>query len=454
MATYPVIAGGGEGVCCPCPNMSGCNCDSHCRIECRAANGNDGGLATLCGFDELVDISIPPRKYRHREIRNVTPGTFVQCTFRGPDCEFDAEACPGSIVLRYSGPPPDNPSGHIEAQGTLELMSVVGGVATYKASGIQCIVTPGGHSLAARITAGPLGTMVNGDIRTVVIGGEVAVGLEVNATVWSQVAGGCILAGNESGRKIADTWAIVQDIDADDCSGPSETNGSIRDTGFECEGDATGTGDLPCTDVPTCYGGGIALLSEEKTERVWKGVGCVQTGLDYFTVYDEIGTIAETLTGEDREEDAIARAMRDDEGEEIELLPVPNCADNPAFITQRGEGQLTFAFRKVQVRVKLVGLDPALLIDPLAAPCGRQSADYNVRLYFHRRVLGSSGPFLFYAVQEMTVHVIPDSPVTPGVDESIAYTPWFDVPNEPGWETRAEYCTAELAGVGAPIVCP
>jgi hypothetical protein len=438
--TLARIVGGGEGVCCPCPNMSGCSCDAHCRIECRAGNGGDGGIATLCGFSELVDATVPPKKYRHREIVNVVDDPFIQCTERGAACEPDG-ACPGSLSLAYTGPFPGSPY-DIEVVGSLVLAGVAGGIATYVGAGISArqLSTPP-TPLAARIVAGGLGVFTNGVTHSVAVDTECPVGLEVDFIEFTQVDSGCITAGHPSGSKIADHWDLQEDYiqnPASNTCGLLQTDNSTRQTGAECDGPLLTTAALPCADPPTCYGGGVAVLSEAPAVRVWQGVGCVQTALDYYTTYDEMGTIKEELGTEDTEADAINRALHTSEGIAIPLEAVPNCAENPAFITLRNAGEFSFGFRKVEVRAKLVDLNPALLTPP------RSSADYNVRIYIHRRLIASGGPFLFFAVLEVTAHVVQDNVGTPLVDESITYTPWFEIPNEAGWETRAEYCTAEL----------
>lgn len=126
-------------------------------------------------------------------------------------------------------------------------------------------------------------------------------------------------------------------------------------------------------------------------------------------------TRTQTLSEEDTEIDAINRASA--------ALPwtASDCAASPAFWTQRGAGDFTFAFRSVQVRGRAGHTpQPALIV----------GHDYEITIGYYRRVLGSAGPFLFLATDVVSLHASHTEEVTD----------WQDVPNEAGWETAALTC--------------
>ena len=162
---------------------------------------------------------------------------------------------------------------------------------------------------------------------------------------------------------------------------------------------------------------GFDLLSSTSTELVYTAAN-----MCYVSGFSNSGRATSgekvwTLSVEDTEENAVNRAAPIGGLEPV----VGGCGSMPAYMSQRGAGDFTFTFRRVQARVRLEG-----------AAAG---VTYEVTIRFFRRVLNSLGPWIFFGVQEYTVVADGDT----GTNE---FTPWVDIPNEPGWETKASNCSA------------
>lgn len=114
-----------------------------------------------------------------------------------------------------------------------------------------------------------------------------------------------------------------------------------------------------------------------------------------------------TLSDEDTEDDAIARAG----GAYAAGEGFSGCESGPAFRSVRAVGQFTFSWREKRVR---------------AAWAAAPTSSYTLTYTFGRRAIGSSGP---YAAISQVVHVVT-------ADEANETDAWVDVPNAAGYETE------------------
>jgi hypothetical protein len=124
-----------------------------------------------------------------------------------------------------------------------------------------------------------------------------------------------------------------------------------------------------------------------------------------------------TLSDEDTEDDAIARAAAP--------LSYTGCTCGTdscsAFITDRtGSGSIVIGWRTVETRVLFTGLTTG--------------QSYLATLGLSRRVLGTGGPFIDFGTMEISFTV----------DDPTHASAWQPVPNEAGWETIVSGCVVTL----------
>lgn len=174
--------------------------------------------------------------------------------------------------------------------------------------------------------------------------------------------------------------------------------------------DSTGYSGEDMSSPPSVIGG-MGLASETQTDLVYIPTGdCYISGGGKGLAIS--GDQHWDLSDEDTDQDAIDRAN----------APLgwtaSNCLTEPAFITPRTTG-FSFAYRSVQSRVYGSNLTPGHI--------------YEATIYFYRRLLGSTGPWIFFSIAEV--------PCDPVGSDTFAYTDWVDVPNEDDFETRAQGCT-------------
>ncbi len=162
----------------------------------------------------------------------------------------------------------------------------------------------------------------------------------------------------------------------------------------------------------------VATTTQILSSQSAGGVSCcaVNFGLQSFHYTAVSGTVE--LSEEDTEQDAIDRANIPQE------WSTTNCLSSPAFITQRTTG-FTFEYNHVRSRVHLSGL-----ID---------HHSYDVTTFYYRRVQGSTGPWIFFSLNPQGITVQSEL----GHDPDNFDTAWVDIPNEPGFETRAQSCLVE-----------
>jgi hypothetical protein len=434
--------------CCDCADTpsEGCDCTENCSLVCRVSG--DEVFATLCGFSEFTEPSVPPKKYRRR----TTSGEMVACLDLAEDCAVTPttgqafwEANANDVPVGGTDPYINSKSGNWRLEylstneaGNIDTYKVVAAAGTFKFySGENCdpptappdppcVATVSQTATIRILGEGGVGIFFTGTLNDTVTFATSQQGITypilgrvgddvITESTFTPLAGG-IHGGYQ------DTWAIVDQYDAEDCELDS-TDESFRrltgqNRGAACGAAPDGNGDpLECTGLVDCYGAGIDLAEEDPTERVWEGQGCLEESGEW-NLYG--GEVTESLSDEDTEEDAIERAAPADD-EETWQTP-ENCISAPAFMTARGEGDFEFAFRRGQARLYVVG--------------GSVGQTWDVTIRFYRRALASGGPWIFFAAEELTITI------TSEVDG--AATPWVEIPNEAGYETRAQGCTAEL----------
>ncbi len=127
------------------------------------------------------------------------------------------------------------------------------------------------------------------------------------------------------------------------------------------------------------------------------------------------GAVVEQLDLEDGEDSAI---FRDQASKEFDS---GNCPPRTAFISLRGAGQFTFAYRIVGVRGVVGSPATPLQIGHV----------YELTVKYTQRALGSGGPFTPYA--EDTISFV--------ASHTIEATDWLQIPSPRGYETKASGCS-------------
>lgn len=412
---------GGAG-CCPCPDVVGCACETDCALECRGKVGT----AELCGFEEW-EPTLPPKKYRRKS--STTDAPFV-VRDELPDCASDA-ACPIAYADTWG---PDYYPGFpwlMYSYSTLTPISQTDTTVTYTCTAYGYYPygpDPPLENVAGAVRIEEIGAPVP---QTIPNGGEVTLpkGTQWNCVGLLYIGAFVVVMGDAQCMSIGyyragwcDTWNDWTQYAASDCV-ITQSEAALtfrRETscpGVLCPCENAGSpGPINCASGPsTCYGAGATATVVGPTLRNTEGVGCIDLGGGAWRQY--VGVVEETLSDEDTEADAIAREVG-----AYEWGGVPVCLAAPAFITSRGEGVFTFEFRIMQVRVRLIGL---------------AAGTYRVTIRYFRRVRGSSDPYAAFAIEVIDLGVDAD----PDQDD---YTPWVDVPNERGYETRPQVCEVEL----------
>ncbi len=176
-------------------------------------------------------------------------------------------------------------------------------------------------------------------------------------------------------------------------------------------------------EIETSAAGLINIITNKTKTVLSEAEGspsCVNNGSTYNSGTNFSGT--KTLSLEDTDDDAEARA----EAAITDWTACGSCSVTcGAFRTLR-DTETVFGFRVVQTKVHWT------------AAAGNHS--YKVSTRFYRRVLGSSGPYLFFGLDERTLTFT--GLLVPTAEE----TPWIDVPNEAGWDTISSGQTVELVG--------
>ena len=242
------------------------------------------GVATLVGFDEFINPSVPPRKFLRRQ----TTGSISIIDY---PYSSSCESSPSEARLVWEGSIYDSP--HMRATGSLIVVSQTETTVTYVARDLEVVNLDTGQSgfVGARLTTN-YGWLINGWQFTVPAGSQIEVGLQVYYLFMTTVANGFITAGQPPG--LYDEWLLFETV-SPATGALTLVNGSTRRIG---EGGTVAP--IPCDTPGQCYGWGVAQ-STLAIQRTSNGVGC--TGGRKFA-----GSVLETLSEQDTDEAAEKRA--------------------------------------------------------------------------------------------------------------------------------------------------
>jgi hypothetical protein len=418
--------------CCPCPDQTDCGCGDHpCGFICRYKSG----FASLCGYDEFTDPSDPPVKYRIK----ITTGNFVVCTGLEANCEYTPvggedswEAHPSNIPVGGSPPYINTKTGNFR----LEYVSTnsAGNIDTYRI--VECNGSfthwedPGPHQVTDPQTAtirildspsGP-GIFFTGGLNDTV---TFATGQQgIPYPIQGRVGDDAIIEETftpmtsvNNGPGTSDEWNLQSTYSATDCSISQNDTSTRQETtaskGQVCVKQLGAEEALGCASPSSCYGPGIEVLSEGKTERVYQGVGCLEYPTTEWANYD--GTVTEALSTPDTADNAVTRANVNQSWSNS-----PSCIALPAFISDESSSG-TYTYRTVQTNATAYGLTIGL--------------NYNVEIRFYRRQCCGVGPYTYQSswVAQFTATATSEP------------TGWIDVPNVFGYETVPLNCSVSLA---------
>jgi hypothetical protein len=176
---------------------------------------------------------------------------------------------------------------------------------------------------------------------------------------------------------------------------------------------------IDCTSITegTCgpvNGTGFDTVTQTATTSTATGNGCFQN-VGGRPSFSRDGVWTNTLTEEDTEDDAEARAIAS-----MPTWTACSGCDCTSWRTDRsGTTTTTFGFQHVQTKCQWTAII---------------GQSYHVTIRYGRRLLGSSGPFLDLGMT---------SEVTITADVIAETTDWIDVPNGAGWETAVVSCRVD-----------
>lgn len=421
---YYLKPAGISGGCCDCSQHVGCDCGgASCQINCRSKAEN----AELCGYPEFGTPSDPPKKYR----KKVWAGTMFTGSWSVP-------GCPGG-----SGEPVAY-NGAITATGAW-------GDASGSISASPVEIDAIGNRVKYRITAKTFtpnstptiwGTAT--DIRLSVgshDGLDSSGGLNIGDEFWLSRSGVknpwtfFIQAnwtlnswtGNDGSyanldvskavdRSVRDVWDITNEFANEPGCATTENDlsnrhakafGAYKLTAGGDEESWAGFGGTPLEG----YGALAEVTEQTNTTRKTSGKGDCQGGGPYQKAE---GDVTETLSLEDSEEDAMARASA-----ALEWNAVGPCSSHTTYITGRGEvlGPYGFGYRKAQVRAQLSGLVVG--------------HNYTVTFRVWRRVFDAGSAYAAFQLISININATAAS----------MFTEWQDVPVQHGYETRVMSCS-------------
>lgn len=226
---------------------------------------------------------------------------------------------------------------------------------------------------------------------------------------YEYLMNGCTAQGNIE-EDVVDTWDVVDDFGP---GLPAACSVATTDHSTRVDDGVPVLWPWALFNPPTAYAT-FATAFSSATSRITTGNNICQSFEAGYAKF--IGTVNEDLSSEDTDDDAYARAVAVATFGDCLLGCLMGCS---AFRSQRTTG-FSFGFSTVQTRVGWT------------ATIG---VTYKVTIRFARRILGSSGPYLFFSLIELTI-------LADAVDE---LTDWQDVPNEEaGWDTVAANCSVEI----------
>lgn len=416
----------GSGGCCPCDEVSGCDCDNACTLECRTRSG----LATLCGWPAFTGTL--GRRYKTRTVS----GAIVTCQYTEADCPDNPCAQGYPHIYQLSGTSEETgPAGfQLIYSWSVEFapIALVSGNWTYKLISAE-VTRPaqfGGESGTVQLTQEQVSwgsTAVGGTISVAPCGyGGASYAINLSAKDPAEVGGNRVnISASEinlqappgdAPTSIVDQWDATCDYTPGlpgTCA-VTETDNSQTYSSFGCaEHNAN-----PIGALDGCGFDGetenLELATETATQRTWQGPGdCVAIEGGSLKVS---GDVAEELSAEDTIDDAIGREIP------AAWSAAGSCLNATAYATAAASNG-DFTYQEAQVRAKLNAPSP--------------STTYQVTIRYWERPEGSSEPFLYLGrtdVLEVTTDADP---------ETEEWTDWTDLPIEQGVEIRAGQCLIE-----------
>jgi hypothetical protein len=395
MASVVRIGKSGGG-CCPCSEQVGCDCSAiPCSSQCRYK----GGIASLCGFSEFVDPSVPPKKYLQRRLTQPMEHTEYPFT---TTC---VNPCNGGLRLSWT-----NPENTCVANGGFAVQSETPTTVTYVCTDVSFVC--GGVGLECFMNAGPHG-VAPGDTVTRSKGSCWDISIWVNSVTWHPVVSGSVMVGQPD--LIRDDWAYQGNYNKDTCV-LTETDGSTRQVG------ANAPIPLPCDNPISCYP--TATISLSPDERVVTGLDCVVTVEGGSSKMS--GAVFDVLEFEDREDYAISRAKA-----ALEWSAPNSCSASTMtkFKTIRGAGDFSLAFRDIQFKITAGSSEHLLVIGHV----------YRISVRFGHRPLGTSLEFKLSETLEIDFVAAHTIEVYPSTDPDA----WIDMIGDEGYETKLLGCSVK-----------
>lgn len=411
--------------CCDCSQVVGCECGGvPCQTFCRSKADN----AELCGYEEFGTPSNPPKKYRKKS----WAGTMYSA-------EWGAAGCPDSdgVPVSYTGSFSGGPDFWGDASGSMSAEPVEIDLAnnrvkyriTDKSFTPNSTATGWGNMTGIHLVAGPDdGGVAEGGVS---IGDEFWVSRAVAKNPWTFFIQGVWSLAGAIGHvdtyaeidvskvidvSYRDEWAIANEFANTPGCAPVETDASKRYAKEFSEFRLMSGGNEEdwigfAQDLDEAYGALVQQTVNSGVQRTTTGKDdCQGSAAPYLRAK---GTVTETLSIEDTEEDAIQRSAVG-----LEWNELGSCAVHTTYITPRGTilGPYGFGFRIAQVRALLTNLTSGNV--------------YTVTFRIWRRPFDSTSPFAFYAEHTVSFSATAAS----------MYTEWQDVPVERGYETRVMSC--------------
>lgn len=413
-----------SGNCCACDKqVDACTCNN---IPCSAQCRSKADVAAMCGWPELGPTpSIPPRLYLTKK----TIGTMYHGRWSATNCS-DCATPPSDVIIDLGNGPfitvafmPGTWDGvHWSYKVTIDQSKPAPKVPPVPDSRYQAQILWGSSILVVDDGAIVVIDPCSGFAVTAVFKFGAGANLE-GATLVGFTPPNPITSVDSTRDDWNDTEDYKPAIDSSSLCDVASSGANAKHATaggiFPLASGGT-AGAAPSGDPSAYYPAGEVDVTISTTLIDVKGKNSCH-GPDGSGDYGKYqGEVTVALTNEDTEAKAQARAEA--------AIPswsvgVNDCDTRTAFLSQRGAGDTTFAFRDAQVQISM----PTLL----------QSTSYKLTIRYYRRVLDSGGPFLFFQAIEV------DFGTGLGITSDI--TDWIAIPNEDGFETRYGGCLVEIA---------
>ena len=403
-----VISGTSSGPCACCGGGGGGNC----TLECQSI----GGSANLCGIPEFIPSAVP-KFYGNKNVTGLmsigggSSLTAPPCTsptypnswsFNGA---VSTNCSPGVAIVNLAFVP----VGPGSSGGTTKYQASVTG-------------TLGGSPMTGAVLQGFFHLWGDGDQHDVPDGTISTIFLTYALCTFGPTGTSPTLqTGGSPIPQNNDNWSIqiAYDLITSGCPQTTNTNNSQRffNTSYTFPNNSgTTVYPNPLVDPPS-YPSDLVIVTASSSSRSQLGKGiCVATA-DYPTLGPYIiaeGTVTETLNNADSKTQAVARAV----GSSPAWVST-GCAQATSFTTDPSYSNpdpSKFSFRKSQVRGFASGLTVG--------------GQYRLTIGFYSRAVGTSNPFIFYALQQIDF-------VADNISDQ---TDWIDVPMVDGMEVEAKTC--------------